>query len=360
MRFHYIIGILLILSGCGDNSQLDHPASNSDNIEENIPEELIVEYAENFQLQRIDQGYLIEIINPNTGKIEKSFKVRNDEPKRIISLTATLNGMLSILNSTELIVGISDINYIHSPEIRKRFKQGKITEYGDETTYSIEKTISSQANTILYSGFGDEFPNHKKLEKIGFLIIPIYDWRENDPLGKAEWIKLVGILTGKEQEAIALFENVKAQYRETQNLVRNTNSDPTVISGNLIGDIWYAPAGDSYMAKMISDAGGIYKYKDIQGTGSVERSIEQILKDNHETDIWINPGLGTKRQIGKMNPHARHLKAYNNLYCYSTNMNLFWERSAAEPHLVLSDLIHIFHPEIAGANELFFYEKITE
>ena len=360
MRFLITLSIAFIFFGCNESTSDRLIPDHDANPNPELTGTLSVEYAENFQLKRTESGYIVDIIDPDTGDIEKSYTVEKAISKRIIGLTSTLNGMLSILNATDLLVGVSAINYVHSPEIKSRFEQGEIAEFGDETTYSIEKIIASKANTILYSGFGDEFPNHEKLEKLGFSIIPIYDWREIDPLGKAEWIKLVGILSGKEQEAIAFFEDVKKKYFETLELAKSVKSKPTVISGNLIGDIWYAPAGNSYMAKMITDAGGDYVYKNTEGTGSTERSIEQILKDNHTTEIWMNPGMSNKTQISKINPHAQHLKAYDNLYCYSKNTNLFWERSAAEPHLMLSDLIHIFHPEIEEINTLFFYQKITE
>jgi iron complex transport system substrate-binding protein len=127
----------------------------------------------------------------------------------------------------------------------------------------------------------------------------------------------------------------------------------------LLGDIWYAPVGDSYVAQLIKDAGGSYVYKDSKGTGSLALSIETILKDNANTEIWINPGIETKAKVLKMNPHAKHLNCFNNMYCYSTNMNKFWEQSASQPNLFLSDLIHVFHPEIKEIKQFTFYKKIN-
>ena len=51
---------------------------------------------------------------------------------------------------------------------------------------------------------------------------------------------------------------------------------PTVISGNLLNDIWYAPAGESFMAEMIKDAGADYTHRNEKGTGSLALSIEEI------------------------------------------------------------------------------------
>ena len=354
MRFLFILAMILFVS-CEQNTIKDNFATINSSL---VSAPLQIEYAENLQLEINGDDFKVTVFDPNTGNTDKVFIVKRSKPLKLISLTSTVNGMLSILESTDQLTGISGIDYVYDPAIRELYSQGKIEEFGDEGNLSLEQIIGSKANSILYSGFGREFPDHEKLEKLGFILIPIYDWRENHPLGKAEWIKLIGVLTGKEKEAIAYFNEVKKEYFETKALVSEPSEKPSVISGNLIGDVWYAPGGDSYMAQLMKDAGGSYIYSSQKGTASLEFSIEQILKDNQTTKIWINPGIGNKSKIDKINPHAKFLKAYNNIFCYSPQMNKFWERSAAEPHKVLSDLIHIFHPEIKGIKSYYFYKKI--
>jgi len=321
-------------------------------------EEILIEYAEHFELNIIDDGYELVILDPNTGEKEERFIINPRIDRKIIGLTSTLNGMLNILSSSEQLVGVTSIDYVYDSSIIERHLLGEITEFGDETTFSVEKIISSNANTIFYSGFGDKFPHREKLEKFNFTILPIYDWREQHPLGKAEWIKVVGILVNKEQEAIDYFEEVKRKYLLELEYAAAFNSHPTVVSGSLYNDIWYAPGGDSYMAQIIEDAGANYIYADLPGTGSLALSLEQILVDNDETKFWINPGFTTKEKILQINPHVDLLKAYDNIYCYSPNINKFWENSAIEPHLVLRDLINIFHSETHSEEESEFYEKI--
>lgn len=334
-------------------------AVENQHIEEPEEETAIqIEYAEHFSIETQEGGYILHIHDPEKGTIEKSYSIEGSTQRKIISLTSTLNGMLSILDATDQLYGISNADYLYDAEIKKRFQHGLLKEYGDETALSVEKVVSSKANTILYSGFGDDFPNSNQLEKLGFDIIPIYDWRETHPLGKAEWIKVVGILIGKEKEAGRFFEEVKKNYEKTKTLAQSINDKPSVLAGYLYGDIWYTPAGESYMAILLKDAGVRYTHANTQGTGSAEFTMEQILELDQNTEFWINPGISSKKKIDQIMPHARHLKAYDQIYCYSPNLNKYWERSAAEPHLLLSDLIHIFHPEIAEIRQLHFYGKI--
>lgn len=322
--------------------------------------QLKIEYAKNFNLIQEDNQYILEILDPVSGKIESTHIIDNNKKHESISLSATVVGMYAILHQQTLLKGISNIEYVFDQKVKSLYKSGNIKEYGDETTNSIEKIISSKANIILYSGFGEEFPNQKKLEALHFTIIPIYDWKETHPLGKAEWIKVIGALTGKMDEAITFFDNVVKEYNELKKLTASSvKHKPTCLSGNLIGDIWYTPASKSYVAHLMKDAGANYRYAETKGDVTLQFSIEQILRDNEETEFWINPGYDSKAKIEKFNPHIKHLKLYNNIYCYSPNMSKFWEQSAAEPHHVLSDLIHIFHPEIKSINSFYYYKKIN-
>lgn len=347
MRFGFLLFIIFACNG--------KPTSLSN---EDAVLTLKNSFAENFRLTEKTNGCILEILDPTSNKVELSQFIPSDKKHKIISLSSTLNGMLSILNSTDHLVGIAKEHHVFDPEIRRKLNSGEIIAFGDESSYSLEKIISSEADIILYSGFGNEFPHAKKLRALGFILVPVYDWKEKHPLGKAEWIKMVGALVDKLDEAGTFFETTKISYEAYRSNAQKATHQPSVIAGNTFSGIWYAPAGESYMAQLIRDAGGKYRYSDSKGTGSLEFSMEQILLDNKSTEIWINPGFDSKEKVLNANPHARHLLAFKQLYDYSPNMNKFWERSAAEPHLVLSDLIHIFHPELNPNYKFHFYRKI--
>ncbi|NRA13629.1 MAG: ABC transporter substrate-binding protein [Crocinitomicaceae bacterium] len=325
----------------------------------NDPEKIEIKYAENFKLKKIKDGYLLELLEPGTKKISQTYEIYPAENKNIISLTATLNGMLAILNSQDLLVGVSDYDHVYDKKIRSKFKSKRIKEYGGTAQNSVEKLVASKANIIFYDIVDEQFPNQEKLKKFGIQVMPIYDWRENNPLAKAEWIKVVGAITGKMKEANEFFDKVEKNYNDLKKLGRSYSTGPTVLCGNLIGDTWYTPSGGNYFAKLIKDSGGNYRYKNTSGTISLTLSIGQILKDNLKTDIWLNPGYRDKSTILKTNPHSKFLGAFrNNIYCYSNGMKKFWEQSASRPDLVLSDMIHLFHPEERSINHLNFYSQI--
>lgn len=345
----YILSIFVLIS-CTESINSNSPKTNK--------VEIPLLFAEHFKLFKVKSNFELQILDPDTKKIEKTYLISAFKKRSIISMSSTLNGMISILNARKHLLGVSEIKYVYDSTLLDMFQLESLDEYGNETNYSIEKIIKSNASTILFSGFGDDFPNHSKLEKLGIEIIPIYDWRETHPLGKAEWIKVIGVIVGKEKEANAYFTEVVNQYQEIIELTSLTKERPTVVSGNLWGEVWYAPAGDSYNAKLLKDAGAKYIYSEVKGTGSVGYSMEKIIADNVETIFWLNPGIDTKEKISTNNHLSKNLLSYQKIYCYSRNMNKYWELAAAQPHLILADYIHIFHPKVKEITTFHFYQRI--
>ena len=364
MKFHFFISFFIFFFSCSEKNMKS----------EFISKDSIIEYAKNINIIEGKGFVLVHLINPETNQIEKKYILskKNESSSRegyipiktpiksIVALSSTHIGMLSKLNSTSFVSGISSHLYVHDPLILKNFKSGKIIEMGEENSIPVESIIASKASLLMYSGFGKSFPHEDQLEKIGIVCLANYDWREIHPLGKAEWIKLFGYLTGKESEAKSYFNSIKKEYLALKKAALKSKLKPTLFSGNMAGDIWYSPAGESYNAILFKDAGSSYIYAKSNGTGSISKSFEQILKDNHSTEYWFNPEVVTKNELLNSQPKFENFDAVKNnkVYSYSYSGNEFWERSAIEPHHVLSDLIHILHPKIKKTHNYYFYRQL--
>ncbi len=345
--------VFFVFSSCLQNNK------NCDSCKLEHQEHPDIVFAQNFSLDKTNESYTLRILHPDNGKIIETIKFQPDSSLKVISLISTTNGMLSVLHLQNNIVGISGIDYVYNHQIKKLFEEKKITSFGDESSILLEKIIASKAGLILYSGFGDHFPHQEKLEKLGITIIPIYDWRENHPLGKLEWIKLIGAIFGKEKEAVQYFNQTVDSYYGLKEKTKTISGKPQTIAGSMIGDTWYAPGGDSYFATLLKDAGTDYVYKNTKGTASITKTIEEILNENSKSEYWINPGKPTKKEILTFVPQAKHLPCFENgVYCYSKNGQKFWEEGIVKPHLLLKDLIEIFHPSLITEEKLYFYSKI--
>ena len=281
--------------------------------------------------------------------------------KNIAALSSTQIGMLQKVSALDVISAVSNKNYIFEPYLLKKINSREVISLGDEGTIPAESIIRSGSKFVIFSDFGNDFPHSKQLADLGIICIPNSDWQETHPLGKAEWIKFFGYLTGNKEKAKEVFHETCDSYNDLLKLTALVNQKPLVTSGNMIGDIWYAPAGNSYNALLLKHAGAEYLYSSSKGTGSTERSAEQVIMDNQRTVFWINPGFTSKKEILQNFPKAKHLSFFEgpNIFCYSNQMNKFWEQSASEPQHVLEDLIRIFHPEILPDGKMYFYSAVN-
>jgi len=354
MKFSALTLLFFLFIGC--SSQVE----TTESITKNTPSpDISIDYAVNFDLIPTEDGYNLVILSPENGEVEQTYPINTFTKPKLISLTSTFNGMLCAINSQNFISGVASEKYVYDSLILQKIASNEIQTFGDESNHSLEKIISNQSNVLFYNGFGEGFPNEEKLNKLGVSTIPIYDWRENHPLGKAEWIKLAGVITGKIDEANKLFDSIVLEYNQLQAIVDSVTSQPSVTAGSFYGDVWYAPGGESYFATLLKDAGADYQHKESKGTASLQLSLEQVLNDNLQTEYWINPTFNTKKKVLQMNPQLKHLNSYENgMFCYSGQMAKFWEQSAIRPQLVLQDLIQILHPELLFKRELYFYKNI--
>ncbi len=350
-----------MLGACSSNEQVEGAI--------NVPKN-IVRYAQHLRITENKLSTKIEILSPETGQVEKEMNVSNQMVKtkhfiqvpleRLSVLSSTHVGMLAKLNAIESIVGITHQKYVYNKTLLEKIKRNEVLELGEEGQIPVEALLKSKCQAVIYSGFGKEFPHEKQLEGAGVHCIVNYDWREKHPLGKAEWILLFGYLTGKEKEAKAYFNRIVKEYNALKKQAEVATNQPTVLSGHLWGESWFAPAGKSFEAQFLRDANVQYQYEKSDGSGSLSLTMEKVLADNLDTEYWINPGFPTKEKLFGFAPRLKYLGPVlkNKIYDYSKSGNRYWEMSAIEPQKILSDYLHIFHPEEFPKENLYFYHQV--
>lgn len=350
----YFLAALFLLSGC--TSSVD-PVK----IDPKDYSTVSLKYATFFRLKQNQEKFLLELLDPDSKKVVQTVSISKDENRRIICLTATLTGMFCALDQRDYLIGITAENQLYDFQLKQRYAKGKMKSYGDFAQLSLERVANAQPDIVLYNYVKNDFPHKEKLEKLGVKLLIVNDWLESHPLAKAEWIKVIGAMTGQFEEACQLFDQIEERYLSISEKVQKLGNKPSVISGNLIGGSWYAPSGENYFGILMHDAGADYRYKDTKGAQSLALPLETILEDNEHTAIWLNPGVTQWKQLLQLNPHAELFGAAQNgsVYCYSGNTNKFWEESALRADYMLEDLAHILHPELDSAYRFHYYSQLT-
>ena len=329
-----------------------------------------IRYANCLEIDSVSNGVKVHLIQPEHKDTFKFFlsTLSTIAPNNytflkvpiqdLSVLSATQIGMLEKLGALSAVKAIADERYIFSPTLRSQVKNGKSLVIGQLDNISIERLLQSSAKAVVFSGFSGEFPHAEVVRKAGIKPIPIFDWKENHPLGKAEWIKFIGYLVGKQDEANDYFKQLEKRYNQLKKDY-SKRKGPTAFCGNVTGDIWYTPAGESYHAQLLKDAGANYRYSSTKGVGSLSLSLERVIKDNLTTQFWLNPGIPEIQRLRAIHPLIGQFSSVKtaHVFCYSQSMNKYWELAAIEPDKVLSDFIKIFYSK--GKEKLYFYQKVT-
>jgi iron complex transport system substrate-binding protein len=147
----------------------------------------------------------------------------------------------------------------------------------------------------------------------------------------------------------------------------NLSGRPKVMLGLPFKETWYISPGNSFISKLISDAGGDYLWNDTESSISMPYGIENIFMEALKADYWLNTGTAnTKAEINFIDSRLSELPCFKkgNLYNNTKRINEaggndYWEIGAVHPHLVLKDIATILHPELFSDNDLFFYNRIN-
>jgi iron complex transport system substrate-binding protein len=360
MAFIFLISFL---TGC--SSDTGEQVSNSKEAE--CGDTLVNSYAEAFRVIQYKSYTQLDIIDPASDSVRFRYGKGQDVPsflvdlgsdvETIAALSSTHVGMLKVLDLNDHIMGVSSKKYLCGDENDKDW-----VDYGDLGQSNPEMFVKHRPSLITYSGFQQDIPILKKLRKIGVPAMVNYDWKETHPLGRAEWLKVFGLLFDVEIRANRQFEAIEQEYLSLVESIQEDSTSPSVFVGTLYGDVFNVPAGESYMAKMIEDANVKYKYADTEGTGSLNISLEEIITTNRATNYWLNVAASSDEEILNMNQNFSMLRAFQErkVYTYFDEVNCFWEESAVAPHKVLSDLIHIFHPEGFENPILYYYKRVSQ
>lgn len=289
-------------------------------------------------------------------------------PLQSIVVTSTTNiPFLEMLGVEKSLVGFPHTDYISSEKTRALIDAGSVKNVGQNEKLNIEQLIELAPNLIVTFGIDNNNPSIENLQKSGLNVLIQADWMEQSPLGKAEWIKLYGSLFGKEKEADSLFGNIVKEYNNALALVADKTPTSTVLYGSMYQDQWFVAKGSSWVAQFMKDAKADYLWKDLEGTGSLGLSFENILDKAKTANFWIASGsFKSLSELEKANPHYSQFDAFTSKNIYSfegklgaTGGTVFYELSPARPDLVLKDYIKIFHPELLPNYTFTFAKKLN-
>lgn len=257
------------------------------------------------------------------------------------------------------IAGMLDPSYVTSPWLKSRLRKGKIKDVGQSLTPNTEKIIALSPDGILLSYY--DGMQTQGIDKLGIPVIKMYDLQESTPLGRAEWMRFIGRLVGKEAESDSIFESVKDNYLELTKKQTLTFQKPKVLTEIIYNGTWSVAGGKSYHASLIRDSGGDYfKAKD-KSAVTLNLQPEQVLADGGDADVWIIRFFGGGEQLRTLlstDPLYGQIKAYKdgNIYYSDTSTSGMFREFPFHPDLLLKDYQLIFTNDTT--NHLRYFKRL--
>ncbi len=304
--------------------------------------------------------------------IPKGSPVPSDLPKgtiihtpieRALVYSSVHAQVIKELGKISAISGVCDAEYFKIPEITAGLKDGKITNAGSSMAPTIEKIIALNPEIIILSPFQNG--GYGTIATLGIPILECADYMEESPIGRAEWVKLFGLLFGNEDKAEELFNHTQAEYNAIKEQVSATNARPKVVTEMVTSGVWFVPGGNSYMAHIITDAGATYPWSNNTESGSLQLDFAQVLNTAHDADFWLIKTSNIKsyadlKQAYTLNDRFDAFSKKNVWVCDTQTTSLF-EEFPFHPEMLLKELAHIFHPELNESNYKYrYYQPLTD
>ncbi len=341
-----LTAVVCLLTGCGPTGapEASTPYGTAE------PSHMELRYAEQFTVDYYDDGALITI-----GGTDRYFLVsEGSEPPEgldadIVLIHRPIRGLyLAASSAMDHFIQLDALDQVcftstmltnwGLPEVRTAMEDESIIYVGKYSAPDFEVLLSEGCGLTVESTMIYHSPETQEmLESLGIPVLVERSSYESHPLGRVEWIKLYGLLIGREAEAEAFFDE---QVRLLEELDTLPAEGQTVafFHINTVGAAVVRRPGD-YVTKLIELAGGRYVFSELEdssdGTMStLTMQMEAFYTGARDADVLIynstiDGELETLDQLLQKSSLLADFKAVQNGNVWCTEHDMFQKSTAA-------------------------------
>ena len=325
-----------------------------------VTESLVPEAAKNFAVDRLEDGYSLITVQ-NGGRfllIPTGMDAPDNLDADIAPLYMPLDNLLVASTSTVALMdeigalsAVAQTTYDaedwYLPDVKQAVQDGRIAYIGHYNQPDFERIALNLPKLAVFSTMIEGTPDvREKLDELDIPMLVDSSALEETPLGRMEWMKLYGVLLGREDEANAAFNAQKQKIETLEPMQENVTVAMFYITSK--GALHVRNNGD-YMVKMLELAGGQYVPEGLGGDESGTRQMEMeafYLAAGHADCILYIGQLGgrpeTLAQLLERNALLADFKAVQNRRVYCTGADYFQQAGR------LGDLIEDMNRMLSG------------
>ena len=373
----FVISILVcLLAACGktaDTNEKEHDTAISQKLTFDHSEELT--YAQKFSIDDYEGDYHLVTVTDGSRYllVPEGKEVPDDLASDIVVIQEPVQNIyLAASAAMDMFVSLDALDSIrfsslkadgwYIDQAKEAMENGDILYAGKYSTPDYEQIVQGNCGLAIENTMILHTPEVKEqLEKFGIHVLVDYSSYEPEPLGRTEWVKLYGLLTGHEKEAEDAFNKEQAAMEEVQNSVAASGDKETktvaffYITSN--GQANVRKSAD-YLPKMIEMAGGQYIFKDLgdeeEATSTMSMQMEEFYAGAKDADYiiynsTIEGELDSVDDLLAKSPLFEKFRAVQEEHVYCTSKNLY--QSTMELGTITSDI----HRMLVGDDEDLTY-----
>jgi len=369
-----IMVIFLFLSGCAENNDITENGLGNGWQQSGRME---LKYAKNFNIDYYNDSYALITISDGSKYlvVPQSCDIPENIDKNITVLRQPVNNIYLVATSAMCL--FDSLNSLDSISLsgtkaegwsienaRAAMESGHIVYAGKYSAPDYELIVSSDCSLAVESTMINHTPEVKeKLEDLGIPVLIDQSSYESHPLGRTEWIKLYGVLTGKESAAQQVFDE-QVKYLNEASSQESTGKTVAFFYISSSGNAIARKSGD-YVTKMIQLAGGNYIFDNLgdpeSATSTVTLEMENFYSTAKDADFiiynsTIDGELSSVEELISKNPLLEDFRAVQNGNVWCTNKNMFQETT--QFGLMISDIRRMLTDDGKNLTELNFMYRL--
>ena len=314
---------------------------------------------------RKDTLAVVELGSGPSGSVRSASRFSLAVPLRRIALLSTTHASyLSALGAADRIRSMAYLDHVRDTTVLRFAAEGSIRSLGPAENPDRELLLAQDPDVLFLSPFGGL--RSGVVPGGGIPVVPICEYLERTPLGRAEWVRFFGLLLGLESRADSLFDAIEERYESTREMVGATSERPLVFFGSAWKGVWYVPAGNSHIAALVRDAGGEQLFGDRTGSDNVTIDLETVLQQGQRAQFWgrvlAEPGTVDAQDLSGGDPRIERLPAFRSgqLFFANSARDDVFGQALLEPHEVLLDMVRILHPELAPDHAPRYFRSLGQ
>ena len=393
--------VCAVLEGCGQAG----PAQDSKDISAGLVYEssLETEYAEEFTADFYEGGYTLLTIADGSRflLVPEGSEAPDDLASGVTVLQQPVSNIYLVASAAmSSFADLGALDMIRFSGTRQSdwyiedaaaaMADGSILYAGKYSAPDYEKILAEGCGLCIENTMILHTPEVKEnLEKFGIPVMVDYSSYEKDPLGRCEWVKFYGILTGKQDEAAQIFDGQKkyidditarlsadgissgdgaeqsgAGASEGQKGSESSDNERATVAYFYINSNGSAVVrkGDDYIPEMIEMAGGKYIFSELgvddgKATSNVNMQMEKFYEGARDVDYiiynsTIDGEIMSIDELVSKAPLLADIKAVKNGNVYCTGKNFYQETNVCG--IMVSDIYSM----LRGSGDMMFLKKV--